>query len=247
MDNGSLIEAVRVESDALTFALEDGPTMEAEVPTCEGWTVADLAIHVGSFCGFWSHVLCEGTGRPKTPYPDPPAADELAPWVAELSRHLIDELTATPADTEVWTWFEADHTAGFVTRRCAHELAVHRYDAQSARGACAPIGSELAVDGINEVFDALIATRDRSGLGTGRVMALRCTDVRSDWVVTLESDRIDVERGPLDEAALVGWDLAVTGTASDLELTLYHRPTLSPVDVQGDYTVLEEWHREFTF
>jgi uncharacterized protein (TIGR03083 family) len=247
MDNRSLIEAVRVEGDELTFALEDGPTMEAEVPTCEGWTVADLAVHVGSFCGFWSHVLCEGTGRPKTPFPDPPAADELAPWVAELTRHLVDELTATPAHTEVWTWFEPDRTAGFVARRCAHEIAVHRYDAQSSRGTCTPIPSKLAADGINEVFDALITSRARSGAGTGRVLTLRCTDVDADWVVTLESDRVDVERGPVDAATLEGSDLTVSGTASDLELTLYHRPTLSPVDVQGDYTVLEEWHREFTF
>ena len=41
--------------------------------------------------------------------------------------------------------------------------------------------------------------------------------------------------------------MVVMGTASDLELMLYHRPTLSPVDVHGDYTVQEEWHRDFTF
>ncbi len=50
-----------------------------------------------------------------------------------------------------------------------------------------------------------------------------------------------------DEAPIEGSDLVVSGTTSDLELTLYHRPTLSPVDVHGDYTVLEEWHRRFTF
>ena len=38
---------------------------------------ADLAVHVGEFCGFWSHVLCEGTGRPKTPFPDPPDGDDV--------------------------------------------------------------------------------------------------------------------------------------------------------------------------
>jgi hypothetical protein len=44
-----------------------------------------------------------------------------------------------------------------------------------------------------------------------------------------------------------GAELVVTGTTSDLELTLYHRPTLGTVDVHGDYTVLDGWHHEFTF
>ena len=67
------------------------------------------------------------------------------------------------------------------------------------------------------------------------------------WVVTIEQDRIAVERRQLDGRPPEDSDVVVSGTASDLELTLYHRPTLSPVDVHGDYTVLEEWHREFTF
>jgi hypothetical protein len=146
----------------------------------------------------------------------------------------------------VWTWFDADRTAGFVARRCAHELAVHRYDAQSSSRTCGPIPSDLAEDGINEVLDVLVTARARSGRGTGRVLTLRSTDVGESWAVSLESDRIGVQRVPLDVPP-EGSDVVVSGTASDLELTLYHRPTLSPVDVHGDYTVLEEWHREFTF
>jgi hypothetical protein len=56
---------------------------------------------------------------------------------------------------------------------------------------------------------------------------------RSTWSVATQDEP------PPDDS-----DLVVSGTAtSDLELTLYHRPTLSPVDVHGDYTVLDEWHR----
>ncbi|MGD0391871.1 MAG: maleylpyruvate isomerase N-terminal domain-containing protein [Acidimicrobiales bacterium] len=246
MDNASLIESVRTEGQTLAVALEDAAADDL-VPTCEGWKIADLAVHVGEFCGFWSHVLCEGTGRPKTPFPQPPGGDELGSWVAELAGHLVGELDATPPDTEVWTWFDADHTAGFVSRRCAHELAVHRYDAQSTSRACTPIASDLAEDGIDEVLDVLVTGRDRSGRGTGRTMALQGTDVGASWVVAIEHDRIAVERRQLDGRPPEDTDVVVSGTASDLELTLYRRPTLSPVDVHGDYTVLEEWHREFTF
>ncbi len=246
MDHAALVAAVREEGAGLVLAVESGTSMDTIVPTCDDWRVSDLAVHVGAFCGFWTHVLCQGTGRPLTPYPDPPAGVDLIPWLSELHGHLVDELVATPPATEVWTWLAADHTAGFVARRCAHELAVHRYDAQSALGACEPIPSELAVDGIDEILGALVTARDRTGHGTGRTMSLQCTDASAAWWVVLESDHIDMERDGVRGSAPAA-DLAVTGTASDLELTLYHRPTLSPLDASGDYTVLEEWHREFRF
>ena len=149
--------------------------------------------------------------------------------------------------TPVWTWFEADHSARFVARRCAHELAVHRYDAQSSRGICTPIPTELAADGIDEVFDVLLSTREDRGMGSGRVLTLRSSELGAEWSAALNPGRIEVVRRSQDEPPVEGSDLMVSGTTSDLELTLYHRPTLSPVDVHGDYTVLEEWHRRFTF
>ncbi len=244
MEYDSLVAAVRAESDALVAAVAAGP-VSTPVPTCAGWTVADLASHVGSFCGFWSHVLCEGTGRPNTPFPDPPNGDALAGWLTVVSDTLGDLLAATPPETEVWTWFEPDRTAGFVARRCAHELAVHRYDAQSARGNSGPIPSELALDGVNEILDVLVTARGRTGQGTGRMLALRSADAGMEWAVTLGPGLIEVQRD--DDALLEESALIVTGTTSDLELTLYDRPTLSPVDISGDTTVIDEWRREFTF
>ncbi len=167
--------------------------------------------------------------------------------MADACAGLIDRLEATPASTPVWTWFDADHSAAFVARRCAHELAVHRFDAQSSRGICTPIPTELAADGIDEIFDVLLAAREQSAAGSGRVLALRSAELGAEWSATLGHDRVDVTRRTNDERTEGAGDLVVSGTTSDLELTLYHRPTLSPVDVNGDYTVLEEWHRRFTF
>jgi uncharacterized protein (TIGR03083 family) len=246
VDHVSLVNAVREEGEAVLSGLASDPAMDTPVPTCTPWTLSDLVVHLGAFCGFWSHILCEGTGRPLTPYPDPPAGAALVPWLSQLHVHLVAELEATPATTEVWTWFAADHTAAFVARRCAHELAIHRYDAESAHGTSEPIPTALAVDGIEEILGALVTARNRTGAGKGRGLSLRCTDAPVAWSVVMEPDRIDAERTDDREAAPEG-DLTVTGTASDLELTLYHRPTISPVDVIGDYSVLEEWHREFQF
>ncbi len=246
MDHASRVRAVGSECESFLVALGEG-TMDALVATCEGWKVADLAAHVGEFCGFWTHVLCEGTGRPKTPFTEPPAGDELVPWMAELAGYLVDELEATPASTEVWTWFPSDHTAGFVARRCAHELAVHRTDMQAARGIHTPIAADLAVDGVDEVFDVLLSVREHKGAGTGRTLALVSTDTPNAWRITLGGERIGIERSADDHPELATSNLVVTATASDLELTVYHRPTLSPVDMEGDYTALDEWHRDFTF
>jgi uncharacterized protein (TIGR03083 family) len=248
MDHHDRVAAVHREMEQFVFALAAGD-LDDLVPTCAGWEVRDLAVHVGQFCGFWSHVLCEGTGRPKTPIPEHPVEDAaLVEWVANAGADLRDRLESTAAATPVWTWYDADQTAGFVARRSAHELAVHRYDAQAARGICSPIAPELAADGIDEIFDVLVHARPAPpGSGTGRTLALRSSDLGWQWSVTLGAGLIEVTRSTEDAGPGEGSDLTVSGTTSDLELALYHRPTLSPVDVHGDYTVLDEWHRRFTF
>lgn len=246
MEPSAFIDAVRTESEALIFAVGEG-AMDVPVPTCEPWEVSDLATHVGGFCGFWSHVLCEATGRPKTPFPDPPQGDKLAEWLADRCVDVVGEFEATPPQTNVWTWFDADHTAAFVMRRSAHEIAIHRFDAQAAHGMTMPVAPELAADGIDEILDVLVSARPRTGTGTGQTMALRSTDLGLEWLVTIGTERIDVVRSTQDASPVEGCDLVVSGTTSDLELILYHRPTLGAVDVHGDYSVLDAWHHEFTF
>jgi len=236
------IDAAERELDALCTAVGAGPAA-SPVPTCPGWTVADLATHVGEFCGFWTHVLCEGSGRPKPPFPDPPAGEAIGPWLGEVSPMLIAELRATPDTTPVWTWYQPDQTASFIARRAAHELAVHRYDAQSARDGCGPIDAALAADGIDELLGPLASGRGPSGAATGQTLHIHGTDdgIAAEWLVTLRAEGIDVRR---DHAK---GDLALRGAVSDLELLLYNRPILHDVERFGDSSVLDAWYREFTF
>ncbi len=215
----------------------------APVPTCPDWTVADLAAHVGQFCGFWAHVLCEGTGRPKPSFPDPPAGEVIAGWLAEVSPMLITELRATPAGTPVWTWYQPDQTAGFVARRAAHELNIHRYDAQSARGQCDPVDAVVAADGIDELLGTLVVASDRSVPASRQTLHLHGTDdgVTAEWLVILGPGAIEVRREHAKG------DLALRGAVSDLKLLLYGRPTLGTVERFGDPSVLDAWFRVFTF
>lgn len=241
MDHSERVDALARELDALHVAVAAGP-VTAPVPTCPDWTVADLVEHVGGFCGFWNHVLCEGLGRDKTPYPDPPAAAERAAWLVALGEDLVALLRDTSAATPMWTWFEPDQTAGFVGRRAVNELAVHRYDAQSAREACTPLSPAVAADGIGEVFEALITRRKRTGRPT-QTMHIHGTDegIAAEWLVTMHPDRIDTE--PVHAKG----ELALRGATSDLALLLYNRPTLAPVDRFGDESVLTRWYDEFVF
>ncbi|HMG44033.1 MAG TPA: maleylpyruvate isomerase family mycothiol-dependent enzyme [Acidimicrobiales bacterium] len=246
MEHDERVEAAERELGALLRAVGDDD-LRVAVPTCPGWTVLDLAHHVGEFLGFWAHVLCEGTGREKTDHAPPPDADVTPAWLSAAGADMVDQLRHTPAATPVWTWFEPDQTAGFVARRIASELAIHRYDAQSARGTCTPIDAALAIEGIDETLEALVTTRPRTGVPTGQTMHLHGTDeglapgLGAEWLVTLLPDRIDVTR------THAKGDLALRGAVSDLELLLYNRPPLGPIESFGDASVIDLWYGEFVF
>jgi len=239
--------AVERECGAITSALRAGP-VDAKVPTCPGWTLVELGTHLGQFCGLWTHVLCEAAGRPKTPFEEPPNdtpdAAWFAAWFGEQAGYLTELLGSVRGDTPAWTWDETNKTAGFIGRRAAHELSVHRFDVQSARGTPDPIDGPLAVDGIEEIFAMLRAWRAQGqhvGEGGGETVHLHATNPDAEWTITLTAD------GPKVERAHTKADLAVRGTASDLELLLYDRPTTGEVGRSGDESVLKAWKAAFHF
>ncbi|MDQ6695918.1 MAG: maleylpyruvate isomerase family mycothiol-dependent enzyme [Actinomycetota bacterium] len=247
MDYDQHVEAVERESAAIAASLRDGP-LEVTVPTCPDWTLRELATHLGDFAGLWAHVVCEGTGRAKTPFVDPPAGESrpewFADWYEESSGHLIRLLRETEPDAAVWTWDPSDQTASFVARRAAHELAVHRFDGQAARSSPKPIDGPLAADGIEEIFAMINALRTGGqdvGSGQGETLHLHATDPESEWTLTLGPDGLDVDRSHVKS------DLALRGTASDLELMLYGRPPTGQVTSFGDNTVLTAWKQTFSF
>lgn len=238
MDYAAHVAAVERELASIDAALRAGP-MDATVPTCPDWRLRDLAAHLGDFTALWTHLLCEATGRDKTPFSAVPGDDEIPDWYQQLGADLLALLEATPADTEVWTWLPEDQSARFAARRCANELAVHRYDAQTISGTTEPIEAELAVDGIEEIF-VMVGARDDHD-GGGRSLHLHSTDRGDEWTIVMGSDGLDVRR----EHARA--DLALVGAVSDLELLLYQRPPIGPVERHGDGAALDAWYREFTF
>lgn len=248
MEPSSHLASVQREAAALAAAVGRAPN-DAPVPTCPEWTPRDLAVHVGAFAGFWAHVLCEGTGRPKPGVPEAPpgGAEAIEAWLSHRTQALVDELEATDPETQVWTWSLDDHRAAFVARRSAHELAVHRVDAQLTCGAAEPIEADLAGDGIDEIlmmvdqWQRMGAEDKGAARGTGEALAVHPTDLDRSWRLHLGPEGLEVLEagGPAD--------LTLEGTVSDLEMWLYDRPPVGAVTAEGDATVREVWRRIFTF
>lgn len=125
---------------------------EAAVPSCPGWTVADLTRHVG---GVYLHkTLAMREGAEPDPWPPAELADEEP--LALLDRAyagLLDEFAARKPEDPAGSWYTPDQTVGFWIRRMAQETVIHRIDAELGAGQpVAPIPDDLAVDGIDELL-----------------------------------------------------------------------------------------------
>jgi uncharacterized protein (TIGR03083 family) len=166
----------------------------------------------------------------------------LAAWCERGGNHLADVLGAVDPALPVWSW-AGHHHAGFWSRRMAHETAMHRWDAQAARGDAHAIDAELAVDGIDERFDNLPATEERSGVparGDGETVHLHCTDRDGEWLVRLGPDGAEISHGHAKG------DVAARGNASDLLLMVYGRIPLDALEVFGDTAVLQRFQQLMT-
>src|SRR2546423_13781629 len=125
------------EGHALAAALDGDPT--AVVPSCPGWTVADLAAHVGSYHRWAADLLTDASPQPRAPYslrPDPNLP--LADWYRANLAFLLEAVDATDPDTPMWS-VTVEQRAGAWCRRQAHDTTVHRWDAQNAPGHADPV------------------------------------------------------------------------------------------------------------
>lgn len=239
MELDAYLDAIARESAALADAAAVAG-LDARVPSCPGWTVADLVAHVGEVQQ-WARTTVEqrATERiSRRSLPSAPGALELLPWFGAQASALVDLLGATDGATPVWSWTD-DHTARFWFRRQANEVAVHRWDAQLTVGDVRPIEASLALDGVDECLAMLpFRTRDQV-VGTGETVHLHCTDAPpgagGEWFVTLGLD------GPVTERRHEQGDVAARGTASDLDLFVWGRVPPSAFEVFGDLALLDRF------
>ncbi|MFF0156731.1 maleylpyruvate isomerase family mycothiol-dependent enzyme [Streptomyces sp. NPDC005263] len=239
METAEFVAILDREGRSLATAAEQAGT-DAKVPTCPDWQVSDLLRHTGMVHRWAASFVAEGHTSYQ-PFGDPPDLDgaALLTWFREGHGRLVDTLTTASPDVRCWQFLPAPSPLAFWARRQAHETAVHRFDAESARGGTPTgIGPAFAADGIDELLLGFHA-RDRSKARTPepRVLRVRATDADAVWTVRLSPEPPVARRGdagPGEEA-----DCEVAGPVAELNLALWNR--LPFPAVTGDTSVADLW------
>ncbi|MFD8328240.1 maleylpyruvate isomerase family mycothiol-dependent enzyme [Streptomyces lydicus] len=240
--------AVAAETRKFTAVL-DGVDLATPVPTCPGWTLAELVKHAGSVQRWFSVLLhTRIQGPPKTREVElqlPASTDAYPRWLEESAAVAAGAFAATDPDLPMWAW-GADQHARFWARRMLFETLVHRVDAELALGLPPVIDRALAVDGIDEFlvnlpFAAFFAPKVAHLRGSGETIRFRTTDGDADWLVTLWPDGFGPD--PAGPAAGTTADATVQATAADLLLLLYGRRQhiAEAVELDGDQDLLSRW------
>lgn len=188
--------------------------LDAPVASCPGWSLRDLADHLGRTHRWAAHAIVARTPDGDAG-PAPTRRRDLLAWYAGHAAHLHDVLAARAADVPAWT-FGDPATVLFWRRRQVHETLMHTWDAEATRGTPAPFEPALAWDGVREVAEVFYPRQVRLGRIDPLPGALRllATDVDDEIVL---GD---------------GEPVAVQGTSEALLRLLWHRadPAAEGVD-----------------
>lgn len=232
------LAALRADGPALQDAVaETGP--DAAVPSCPGWTVADLTEHLTVLLRWVRETVPRGViDKPAeriTPEPRPAWPDALDGLRRELTG-TIETLDALDPDFPAWTWPAQAKKAGFWQRRMAHEISVHRWDAETAAGRATPIETKLAADGVNEVLDTWLPAGRRKGpTDLHGVVHLVATDASYEWFVRLRGAGLALlDTGTILDTHDHHARAETRGMASDLLLALMGRAKLDKLATTGD-------------
>jgi uncharacterized protein (TIGR03083 family) len=173
-------------------------------------------------------ALCEGRADGDTEFPRVPVDEAARTYEIDLGR-LVTSLRALSPDAPVPNWAAAPKTAAFWQRRAVHELAVHRWDAETISGGDpTPVEPAIADDGIAEFFDVFVTT----GFAFGLVPAAQAT---------LVVEAVDTGTRRVQHLPEPGPVTTVRGTASDLLLAVWRRRDPLAHHVDGPRAVLEQW------
>jgi uncharacterized protein (TIGR03083 family) len=249
LDHAWFCEAASAEIARMAAVVAEISDTTAAVPTCPGWTVADVVTHIGGIHR-WATAIVASQAPSRLPFPEvepeSSSADGLAQWLTAGAAPLLASLRAAGPVTPVWTWGPG-RTSGWWARRMVHETAVHRADAELAVGVAAPvIDPVVAADGIDEFLFNLPSARrpykHLASLPTGSSLHLHATDADGEWLVRFTESGIAWERGHARAT------VAVRGPVALLLLFTYGRVPGADerFAVFGDASVLDAWQQKTT-
>ena len=237
-------------STAALAALVAQEDPDLPIPTCPGWTIRQLATHVGRAHRWAAEIVGTRSARfiEFRSVPDgksPASAAERAQWLTDGAARVID-VVAKAGDDQVWA-FGSMCPAVFWARRMAHETLVHCADAQLAAGEAVEIQAAQAADAIDEWLTVM--SRLNAGghdlaavVPPGSSLQVQVTDPGSgptgQWLIRHSApDGVEVL------SALSGGDATLRGPAPNVLLVLMRRvsPTDRAVQVTGDAGLLDRW------
>lgn len=245
--------AAELIAENAAFAdLLDDADLSLPVPTCPGWTLKQLLVHVGRGDRWCAQIVADASGDyidPRTVHDGKPPAgrDREIIWLREGVPRLLAAVAATGPQTSVWT-FLGPRPAQWWIRRRLHETAVHRADVALAVGAEFNLDPSLAADGITEYLERVVIRANDEGpgsgdrpLGDGQSLHLHATDPglgeAGEWTLLGRQDGIamDHEHGKATAA--------LRGPARDLLLAIVRRGSVADLGLEifGDEAVWDTW------
>lgn len=245
--HGSWSATIRAEGERL--AALPAESLDATVPTLPDWTVERVVRHVGKVHRWVTGLLAAPVDA--DPSQVARAAPSLPRGAACLTtyREALDEMLAAFAAADPARpvpSFIGPADVAFWARRQAHEVAVHRVDAQDAiHTAGGPVPDPLdpvaAVDGVAEWIEVFAASH-RSPDGSDDDTAASVVEFVPAEVVPAARLRVRYHPGaarpvvPVDPEVDGDADVVVTGPAGALLLTVWRRRPLDGLRVTGDPT-----------
>lgn len=221
----------------------------APVPSCPGWSIEQLFVHVGRGDRWAAQIVRDRmdtfldfrsveNGKP------PPDLDDAISWLNGGAQLLVDAVEQTGADSPVWT-FLGPRSAHWWIRRRLHENLVHRADAALAVGAEFELDPHLAADAIDEFLERIVIQAGKDGaalpLEGGDTLHLHATDPglgeAGEWTIAVED-------------VVVRWShehgkgtAALRGGVTELLLALTRRVPLADTGIElfGDDAVWQRW------
>jgi uncharacterized protein (TIGR03083 family) len=204
-------------TSSFASVLDDGD-LEAAVPACPGWTLRELADHLGGVHHWARHAVVEGNPQGSTE-PAPRERADLAAWYRGNAERLVRTLAETPEDAPVWSFGPEPHTAAFWRRRQVHETTMHLWDAQASQGRRTELDPAVALDGLDEVAHVFYPRQ----VHLGRTAPLPA-GLRLEATDAADHPGIALGDGPA---------VTLEGPAATLLLLLWHRVDLDEAGERG--------------
>lgn len=201
------LASIETDGHRIGQAIRESPG--TPVPQYPGWTLEDLANHLG-----WVHgrivLICRDHPQERISGPRCPPGTPVIDWYDQTLDELLEALEASDPSTPVFG-FGSTVTIGFWERRMTIETGVHRWDVDQALGVPGGLSDLVAVSGLDEYADVWLGY-----LGDVIPLTATATDLGRIWEMGEGQPRATIE-----------------ATASDIYLRLMARP--SPVVLPDDW------------